>query len=224
MINQFLQHRLADRRYASYDFCYLYFQTNKGNLGGANMENSCMHLWSYLASWGMLRGSSALLQCSPSVLKELIKYFDDISHSIIWTVDVDTYAPESKEEILNVYDGIAKILKNSITKTLGTEIKNIKVSVTLVTKIMLGVFGCVPAIDQYFYKTFHGMYKGFGKLGSKELDALENFYKKRKPEIDSFQIPVLDFTGKNTNLQYKKAKIIDMYGFIDGFSNSQKKH
>ena len=88
---------------------------------------------------------------------------------------------------------------------------------------MLGVFGCVPAIDQYFYKTFHKKYGGFDKLGSKELNALENFYEQHKPEIDSFQIHVLDFVGKNTNFLYKKAKLIDMYGFIDGFNNSLKK-
>lgn len=216
MINQFLQYRLVDRRYASYDYCYLYFQKNKGNLGGSNMENSCMYLWSYLASWGMLRGSSALLQCSPSVLKELIKYFDSISNSIVWTVDVGFYIPENNVEIISVYKNISNILKEQIAKSLGKKKDNVKVSVTLVTKIMLGVFGCVPAFDQYFYHTFHNMYGGFGKLGNTELDLLQRFYVKYKSEIDSFQIPVLDFAGNNTNLLYKKAKLIDMYGFIKG--------
>ena len=216
MINEFLQHRLVDKRYASYDFCYLYFQRNKGNLGGANMENSCMHLWSYLASWGMLRGSSALLKCSPSVLKDLINYLDNIEDSIIWTVDVDTYTSESNKVIIEVYKDIAGKLKKSIAKILGKEIDKVNVSVTLVTKIMLGVFGCVPAIDQYFYQTFHEKYAGFGKLGYRELDNLMDFYRKHKSAIDRFQIPVVDFAGNNTNLLYKKAKLIDMYGFLYG--------
>lgn len=221
-INVFLDNRSLNERYASYDFCYLYFQSNRGNLGGANMETSCMHLWSYLASWGMLRGSSALLKCSPSVLKDLITYFDEIRGSIVWTVDVDAYASESNEEILKVYDGITKILKNSIANTLRKEIKDVKVSVTLITKIMLGVFGCVPAIDQYFYFSFHKRYNGFGKLETKELDRLKQYYDEYKYELDSFKIPVLDFSGNNTNLFYKKAKLIDMYGFIDGLNNSLK--
>ena len=221
-INVFLDNRSVDERYASYDFCYLYFQTNRGSLGGANMETSCMHLWSYLASWGMLRGSSALLKCSPSILKDLIAYFDDIKDSIVWTIDVDTYTRESKEEILKVYHDIDERIQKSIARTLGKETNDVNVSVTLITKIMLGIFGCVPAIDQYFYSSFHKRYKGFGKLGTKELNCLKKFYDEYKYELDSFQISVLDFSGNNTNLLYKKAKLIDMYGFSDGLHNSQK--
>ena len=182
------------------------------------MENSCMHLWSYLASWGMLRGSSALLKCSPSVLKDLIDYLDNIEDSIIWTVDIDSYTSESNKVIIEVYNDIAENLKKSIANILEKEIDkvNVNVSVTLVTKIMLGVFGCVPAIDQYFYQTFHEKYAGFGKLGYRELDNLMDFYRKHKPAIDRFQIPVVDFAGNNTNLLYKKAKLIDMYGFLYG--------
>lgn len=221
-INVFLADRSVDERYASYDFCYLYFQTNRGNLGGVNMETSCMHLWSYLASWGMLRGSSSLLKCSPSILKDLIAYLDNIKDSIVWTVDVDTYTLNSNEEIIRVYNKIADILKQSIKNVLNSPSKEVKVSVTLITKIMLGVFGCVPAFDQYFYSSFHKRYEGFGKLGTKELSCLKEFYEEYKFELDSFQIQVLDFSGNNTDLLYKKAKLIDMYGFSDGLHNSQK--
>lgn len=207
LIDEFMKNRLVNKRDASYDFCYLYFQRNKGKLGGKNMECSCMHLWSYLASWGMLRGSSALLQCSPAVLKELIKYLDLISTSAIWSADVNTYDSNTKQLIIDVYNKIASILKNNT--------QNVP-SVTLVTKIMLGVFGCVPAFDTFFTKTFRVLYDDFRSVRDTELSDIMDFYIKHKAIIDKMAIPVIDFGENPTSYHYKKAKLIDMFGFMVG--------
>ena len=56
-IEEFLSRHDVNLRYASFDFCYNYFFTFKGQLS-ADLEKSCFVLWGYLASWGMLRGSS----------------------------------------------------------------------------------------------------------------------------------------------------------------------
>lgn len=201
-----MKKRSANHRDASYDFCYLYFKNNKENLGGKNMKCSCMHLWSYLASWGMLR-NSPLLQLSPAALKPLIIYFDKNAKSVVWDADVSTYN-KYKTDILNAY----KDLYNELTKIFGGKAPRI----TLVTKIMLGVYGCVPAIDAYFYKTFHLLYGGFGVLSGKELDNVAKFYIEHKDIIDKMDIPVMDFRGNPTKLHYKKAKLIDMFGFAIG--------
>ena len=206
LIDVFMKKRSVNLRDASYDFCYLYFQRNKGHLAD-NMECSCMHLWSYLASWGMLRGSSALLQCSPAVLKEVIKYFDSISMSAIWSADVDIYDRKTKQLIIDVYNKIASILNNNTHNA---------PSVTLVTKIMLGVFGCVPAFDTFFTKTFRVLYDDFKSVREAELNDINNFYIKHKAIIDKIIIQVIDFDGNPTNFYYKKAKLIDMFGFMVG--------
>ena len=214
----------VEHRYASYDFCYLYFQRNRGNLS-FDMENSCMHLWSYLASWGMLRGSSILLRLSPACLKDLMVYFDSICNSAVWITDVDSYS-NYKSEIIQTYNDISQILERIMNNYNHNEESNAiqkhtKPSVTLITKIMLGVFGCVPAADQYFCKTFRGLYGGFYEIGSNELDSIWDFYKYHKDIIDSIQIPVLDFYGNKTELYYKKAKLIDMYGFVHGMNKEK---
>lgn len=209
-----MKNHSINQRDCSYDICYLYFQRNKGHLAGQNLEYSCMQLWSYLASWGMLRGSSALFWCSPAALKPLIIYLDEISDSPVWDIDVDSYSAKNSKEILRVYARIEKILKSK--KIMGTT-----PSITLVTKIMLGIFGCVPAVDQYFYKTFHKLYGGFGTLREQELTNLEHFYLSHKETIDDIHIPVLDFDGQETKLTYKKAKLVDMYGFQQSIDNDQ---
>ncbi len=51
-----------DDRYTSFDYCYNYFRTT--NDLNQDIEKSCLVLGFYLASWGMFRGSSFLLQHS----------------------------------------------------------------------------------------------------------------------------------------------------------------
>lgn len=190
-------------RDASFDFCYLYFHTKKGKLAN-DMENCCMHLWSYLASWGMLR-NSPLQSLSPASLKPLIAHFDDISHSNIWNIDVDSY-PQEKYCIIDEYKKIESILKQIMGKA---------PTVTLVTKIMLGIFGCVPAFDRYFTQTFNQLYNGFYQCRDIELDYIYDFYTQHKVLLDdlSTNMYVINFEGKPTSFTYKKAKLIDMFGF-----------
>jgi hypothetical protein len=212
----------VNHRYFSFDFCYNYFQSNKGHLC-ENLEMSCYCLWSYLASWGMLRGSSELLQKSPVSLKSLVEHFDNIADSPIWSLDVPDYDKtysvvdgkciDGMEKIVVEYNEILEILSKNVIKNPTR---------TLVTKIMLGVFGVVPAFDSYFTETFNDIYPGFGfpfynkKLTKEQLQCILDFYKENKDVIESFKIPVKDFYGRNTGHEYTKAKLIDMYGFMCG--------
>ncbi|MGN0236186.1 MAG: hypothetical protein ACI4BD_07770 [Paludibacteraceae bacterium] len=208
-------------RFASYDFCYDYFQTNKGTLA-KKMEESCFRLWGYLASWGMLRGSSELLQRSPASLEELIKYFDSIASDAIWDMDVPDYADSAKAtHIVEVYNKIHDILSKVIAHP----------TTTLVTKIMLATLGVVPAFDSYFTATFredyaprhgyNGVNSSFSKVDDRALDCLYDFYTTNQVELDSIKINVIDFCGKTTMQVYKIAKLIDMYGFSKGVTGEE---
>ena len=84
---------------------------------------------------------------------------------------------------------------------------------TLVTKIMLGVFGNVPAFDGNFCKGFQ-LNKALNKHS---LTIILGFYQANKQIIDDYDIYTLDFSaGKETKRKYTKAKLIDMIGFIEG--------
>lgn len=223
-IDSFSAMRNVNDRFATYDFCYGYFQQNKGHLSTPyNMEHSCDVLFSYLASWGMLRGSSPLLQCSPAALQSLIKYFDKHKDSYIWNLDVDNYTNKHYTKIIIAsYNDIRLILMRifkDIKSTHYTKFFNHSIPTdTLVTKIMLGVFGVVPALDRYFQQAFHLLYSdiSFSKFNKDTLTSILNFYCSNQPILDSIEIPVIDFSGKLTSLNYKVAKLIDMFGFMYG--------
>lgn len=216
LINSFLKDREPTDRYTSFDYCYNYFQDFKSNnklseiAVPENLHISCLHLGFYLASWGMLRGSSYLLQKSIKYYESLIKEVSNFDRRI-WSIDVDNYTQESMKLILDCYEMIT-----------NTFIPNGVKEETIVTKIMLGVFGCVPAFDQNFCDAFREFFKGkcgFRRLNIDSLSYIKEFYKNNQNLIDNWsnKIKTIDLkTGNHTTLSYPKAKIIDMIGFTYG--------
>lgn len=208
IINQYKEVTKPTDRYASFDYCYNYFKTNENF--NADMEKSCMILGFYLASWGMLRGSSFLLQKSAKYFVPVIEYYQTLDKSI-WAIDVDSYSDKNIELIIEIYN-----------KTKELIIEENERDLTLITKILLGVFGFIPAFDQYFRNTFKTNYKeecGFTAVNKKSLGLIKKFYEENKESINHLcdNTYTIDFlTGEKTKIKYPKAKIIDMYGFEEG--------
>jgi hypothetical protein len=167
---------------------------------------SCLQIGFYLASWGMMRGSSFLLEKSVLHYSKLILAISKMD-PILWEIDVDEYDKQNIEKLLKC--------RNTIINALKTEEKI--PTDTLVTKIMLGVFANTPAFDSYFNKSFK-VYK----FNEKSLIKIKDFYIENKDVINSFKIltykflPFKEANAKETDVRYTKAKLIDMYGFIDG--------
>lgn len=93
---EYMGDRKATSRYASFDYCFNYFQAHREAgrlddlLDGDAVQLSCLHLGFYLASWGMLRGSTELLQRSARTYVPVIEaLINALEH--LWTLDVDTY-------------------------------------------------------------------------------------------------------------------------------------
>lgn len=198
--------RKADERYASFDFCYNHFYSFYKNnrlselADENNLQTSCLQIGFYLASWGMMRGSSFLLEKSVRNYKSLIVAISKMNPRL-WEIDVENYNEENISFLLNC--------KQLIVSALGKENKP---SDTLITKIMLGVFANVPAYDQYFRKSFK-----VHSFNKKSLSKIKNFYEENKEVFNSFKIYTFDFlTAEETNIVYTKAKLIDMSGFMDG--------
>src|SRR4051794_13269490 len=136
-LNTYLKTRGPTERYTSFDYCFNHFQLHSERktlpelAAGANMQLSCLHLGFYLASWGMLRGSAALLRRSARHYMPVIQVIAS-SGPAIWSVDADSYDDASWEVLSQTAGQIAAALPDGASDT-------------LITKIMLGVYGCVPA-------------------------------------------------------------------------------
>ncbi len=210
-INQFLEGRTPDKRDASFDYCYNYFYSfykrNKLNelADEKNLQMSCLQLGFYLASWGMIRGSSFLLEKSARNHKNLIVSISKINPKL-WEIDVDNYDEENIKLLLDC--------KEQIEKVFGKENKPTPI---LVTKIMLGVFANVPAYDNNFTK-FLRKQKYCQTFNKDSLLEIKNFYEENKEIFNLFKIHTFDFlTSKKTDIIYTKAKLVDMCGWMYGY-------
>lgn len=210
--NQFLEGsgknkwRQPNERYASFDFCYNYFYSfyKENRLlelsDWKNLQVSCLQIGFYLASWGMMRGSSFLLEKSVRNFNNLIIAISRMDPKLR-EIDVSNYNEENIALLLEC--------KNKIVSALGEENKP---SDTLITKIMLWVFANVPAFDQYFRKSLK-----VHSFNKRALFKIKEFYEQNRDSFDWLKIHTFDFlTTKETNIIYTKAKLIDMYGFMDG--------
>jgi len=197
-----------NHRFLSFDYCYNYFRTT--NDLTQDIEKSCLVLGFYLASWGMFRGSSFLLKKSVTHFESTIRYIATLDKSV-WEIDADNYNEKNIQTIIKIYNDIkiCLIVKNNS-------------DLTLITKVLLGVFGFIPAFDNFFCKSFReisGGQCGFSKMNVKSLSFIMKFYESNKTTIDrlSSETYTTDFsTGQETTIHYPKAKIIDMYGFTAG--------
>jgi hypothetical protein len=199
----FLEHRTPQARYASFDYCFNHFQEAREWGDMARLANddhrmlSCLQLGFYLASWGMMRGSGDLLQRS---VRDLVPVIEMIAAEPASTWDFDAHC-------LATHPGEVLALSRRVRRAFS-----IPASDTLVTKTMLGVFGCVPAFDRYFRIGF-----GCQTLCADTLVRIGNFYDDHQARVDAHRVRTLDFgSGLDTKRRYSRAKIIDMIFFQEG--------
>ena len=104
--------RQPGERYASFDYCFNYFQQFRGDktlpdvADKTRVELYCLHLSFYLASWGMFRGSSFLLEKTSKFFAPLIRTISSMDESI-WNVDVDEYTNHNLILLIQCANSIA---------------------------------------------------------------------------------------------------------------------
>ena len=147
---------------------------------------------------GMLRGSTQLLQRSVRTYAPVVEALV-AAPPMLWTLDTSGYSEESIRTLL----------------AFGTELRTALhegASDILVTKVLLGTMGCVPAFDTYFKKGC-----GVSTFGPKALRKIAVFDRDHSSEIHLGRDFTLDFdSGSPTSRRYTRAKVIDMIFFIHG--------
>lgn len=193
-------------RYKSYDHCRKCFLDNKNN--PAMYDLMTLHLYAYLASWGMLRNSFLMekdYQFNKPVVEILCKskysrlvYFDPFAQNANNDLNL---IMDLKEEIKNYYEN-----ETYIDPDTGNKKKINHATDTLISKIILGTLGCVPAYDNFLVKGL----RNSGIVGNFNLNSLNGIINCVKPDeahIDT----VCNNLNKNCNNLYTTMKIIDAY-------------
>lgn len=180
-------------RYKSWNHCFDAF----GKLKDTNLLS--LHLGFYLASWGMYRGSSKLLQKDYLVHKGAVKIIKDSNH-----LRCSDNRQVTEKDIDNILAVILE-LRNNYHSILGVQPTD-----TLISKIILGTLGCLPAFDRYFLDGVRTKNLQFKSLSKKSLQNLFSFVELMQDDLAKLRIPAL-------KRHYPDMKLVDMYFWQIGF-------
>jgi hypothetical protein len=215
-------------RYSSFDYCFNYFQAFKhsNNIRGLfaieNKEVSSLQLAFYLASWGMYRGSTALLKHSSHVLLPVLEWISSTDDTY-WNVGLENYETNSNV-MKDIYMNIGSRLNFTITDLPYRQ----QPTAVLITKIMLGVFGNTPALDEFLMAGIGENSLGSGgyKIQFEKVEpiwqSLAKFYSKNKDLLCKHNMYSINFDGSKSSTRYSPAKIIDMVFFERGRATLKK--
>lgn len=212
-------------RYQAWEFLWDYTQrhsTRKSLIAtDKNIELTALHIGLYLANWGMFRGSGSLLDLNLNFYKDLSVFLFTKIPIEFWKLTFEDFNPENREKA-----GVSQALYDSAVK----KISGFKISWTntLITKLLLGIWGNCPANDTYFkyglsfYKKNNPKVNLRGRLTVSGL-LLSDLYllvNNNNWRIDTYKTR----EGKNI---YPAGKVIDMAFFQYGYDMiraNQQKH
>ncbi len=208
---------VKNARFRSWEHCYKCFHDARKNYPEVDYDYLSLQFAFYLASWGMYRGSSFLLQKDYKihipVVKELLKpEYDCLSG--LECKGLENKVIQNKLRKLRTFmeDYYDQFRKNKETG----EVKN-KLSTTLITKILMGTLGCVPAYDRFFINGVKELNVTTGVYNKESLLGLVEFYEKSREKLEAVKKDM-----KVYDLPYPQMKLLDMAFWQIGFDKDKK--
>lgn len=191
-------------RYRSWEHCYSNFINARDNKN-AELDYLSLQLAFYLASWGMYRGSSFLLQKDYKIHIPVVKELLKEEYDPLAGIDCVELKREENQRLLENINAFLDEYYSNIRD----EVKNIKVrnqlSSTLITKILMGTLGCVPAYDRYFISGIKKQKVASGNYNMKSIVQLVDFYESNIVELENIRKDM-----KVNGMAYPQMKILDM--------------
>ena len=162
-------------RYRSWEHCYSHFIKARGSQE-IDYDYLSLQLAFYLASWGMYRGSSFLLQKDYKVHIPVVKELLNEKYDVLAGIDCIGFKDDSNQKLLQDINSFLEQYYDKIRhKVKEQELKN-QLSFTLITKILMGTLGCVPAYDRYFIAGIKNQKVATGNYNIRSVMQLVHFY------------------------------------------------
>lgn len=198
-VNTYAMQSLADQhhRFRSWIHCYNFFQSKQ-----IDTDLASLHLGFYLASWGMYRGSGFLLQKDYKIHETTVveilkpKY---LPLSAIVPQEMNT------EENIDLLFELISFIKDDYKLKGMVNGFEANVTDTLVTKILLGTLGCIPAYDRFFILGLKSNGLPFSYLNKKNFKQFLEWCICNEDEILKIQSKL-----SSDGIKYPFMKVADM--------------
>lgn len=235
--NVFAKQKDCEHRFASWDYCYGLAQcmyARKKDLTDSDYDYMALNLAFYLASWGMYRGSSFLLDKSYKVHIDPVKLI--FSKDELWNGSL------SSSELTDFGKGLAKAYGLSDKVRASKDGISGNMTDTLFTKILLGLTGNVIAYDRYcktslsafgygrnFFRTRNDT--SWDRLRNDGFATLADILSVIKASYPKVEFKAGGYVQTSEYVPYPAAKNVDMFLFVLGglcdavacISNSESK-
>ena len=185
----------ANDRFHSWEHCYAFFRKCKPAGIAAQRDHAALQLGFYLARWGMYRASGFLLDYDYTAHLTVVDCLGAPPFLPLWKSGFGA-GEEDRELVLEASEAVRKAYK-----PIG------EATDTLVTKVILGTFGCLPACDRFFVKGFKRKGFKFSRLNAPFVDQVLRFCHDHLGELQEEQARIKGDSGKH----YPLMKLIDMY-------------
>ena len=201
-------------RSRSWEHCYRVFRDARTD-PSPDCDYLSLHLAFYLASWGMYRGSSFLLQKDYKVLVPIVEEILKPEYDCLFGVAcVGLREDEVQGSLEKLYKYIAKNFQPIRNEVAGREVPT-PVSPVLITKILMGTLGCVPAYDRFFQDGVATYKVTTQEYSSNSVLKLVDFYEEHNDRLEEAR------RGMRTDdLTYPQMKVLDMGFWQVGFEKS----
>ena len=201
-------------RSRSWEHCYRVFRDARAD-PSPDYDYLSLHLAFYLASWGMYRGSCFILQkdykVHTPIVEEILKpEYDclfglacaDVRNSDVWA-----QIKKLSDDIANHFDPIRD-------QVAGREVES-PVSPVLITKILMGTLGCVPAYDRFFIDGIKKHKVTTQEYSLESVRKLAKFYEAHNDRLEEARRGM-----QIDDLIYPQMKLLDMGFWQIGFEKS----
>ena len=203
-------------RSRSWEHCYRVFRDARTD-PSPDYDYLSLHLAFYLASWGMYRGSSFLLQkdykVHTPIVEEILKPENDCLFGLACA---DVQNSDVWAQLRKLYDNIADYFHPIREEIAGYEVTT-PVSPVLITKILMGTLGCVPAYDRFFVDGIKKHKVTTQEYSLESVRKLAEFYEEYNDRLEAAR------RGMRTeDLTYPQMKLLDMGFWQIGFEANSK--
>jgi len=191
-------------RSRSWEHCYAVFRDAR-TAPSPDYDYLSLHLAFYLASWGMYRGSCFILQkdykVHTPIVEEILKPEYDCLFGLACADLRDDDVWDQYTNLYKYIDGYFDPIRNEVA---GRVVES-QVSPVLITKILMGTLGCVPAYDRFFQDGVATYKVTTQEYSLKSVRKLAEFYEEHNDRLEEAR------HGMQTeDLTYPQMKLLDM--------------
>ena len=203
-------------RSRSWEHCYRVFRDARTD-PSPDYDYLSLHLAFYLASWGMYRGSCFILQKDYKVHTPIVKQILKPEYDCLFGLAcADVRKSEIQMMLKTVYNSIANYFARIRKEVAGREVAS-PVSPVLITKILMGTLGCVPAYDRFFQDGVATYKVTTQEYSLESVLRLAGFYEAHNDRLEEAR------RGMRTgDLTYPQMKLLDMGFWQIGYDEATK--